>query len=113
MKTKANKDKTPKKSKKGVLIITIALIFLLGFFIVKNKDHASFSPISIVTNVAAADLKETDLYAFNILLPFEGINQSEPQKKIRDALDKKLPKTKINNPELSAKISDQTTHLTI
>ena len=56
---KVKKEKKGKKSKFGIFLILIGLA-ITAWFVLKNKNHSSFSPISIVTGVTAADIKGED-----------------------------------------------------
>jgi polyisoprenyl-teichoic acid--peptidoglycan teichoic acid transferase len=58
VKIKGTKKK--KSPPKYGLLVFIGIILVGGFLFLKNIKHANFNPISIVTSVAAADLKETD-----------------------------------------------------
>jgi polyisoprenyl-teichoic acid--peptidoglycan teichoic acid transferase len=57
---KIKKEHKKKKTSPTKMAALVAAIVIIGFFLVKNLKHGNFNPISIVTNVAAADLKETD-----------------------------------------------------
>lgn len=56
---KVKKEKKYKKSKIGAYLVVTGLV-VTAWFVLTNKNNNNFSPISIVTSVAAADIKETD-----------------------------------------------------
>ncbi len=53
------KGKKSKKSRLGIFLILLGLT-ITAWFVLKNKNHTSLGPISIVTSVAASNIKETD-----------------------------------------------------
>jgi polyisoprenyl-teichoic acid--peptidoglycan teichoic acid transferase len=57
---KIKHTKKKSKSPKWVVWAIVLVVGFLGFMLLKNIKNADFNPISIVTSVAAADLKETD-----------------------------------------------------